>query len=100
MTAPGRRDPEGHTSLRPAGSLLAPINELATALDTSVRTLKRIYKQGDLPVVIIGVQWKVPVDFADAVIRSIRPGKAANVAEIGREWFARRDETDAEAVAA
>lgn len=99
MTAPGGRDPEGHTPPAPAVTLLAPIHDLATALDTSVRTLKRIYKKGDLPVVIIGTHWKVPVDFAAAVIDSIRPGKAANVAEIGRDWFARRAEAD-KAVAA
>lgn len=95
LTAQRGRDPDGHTSPRPDGTLLAPIHELATALDTSVRTLKRVYKKGGLPVVIVGTQWKVPADFAAAVISSIRPGRAANVAEIGREWFARRDEADA-----
>jgi hypothetical protein len=76
---------------------LVPIEDASRRLGRSVWTLKRLYADGSLPVAIIGNRWLVPEDFIDMVFASMRPGRAADLAEVAQAWFAAN--ADPEAVA-
>lgn len=76
---------------------LVPIADAARRLRRSVWTLKRLYADDSLPVVIISNRWLVPQSFIDMVFASIRPGRAADIAEVAEAWFAAN--ADPEAVA-
>ena len=77
---------------------LVPIADAARRLGRSVWALKRLYtKDGDLPVVIIGNRWLIPESFIDMVFTSIRPGRAADIAEVARAWFAANADPEAAA---
>jgi hypothetical protein len=67
---------------------LVPIADAARRLRRSVWTLKRLYADDNLPVVMIGNRWLIPQSFIDMVFASIRPGRAADITEVARAWFA------------
>ena len=82
---------------RAASTRLVPIEDASRRLGRSVWTLKRLYADGNLPVTIIGNRWLVPEDFIGMVFASMRPGRAADFAEVAQAWFAAN--ADPEAVA-
>ena len=65
-----------------------PIRVLAEALEVSVRTLKRWYAKGWLPVVILGRLWTVPKSFLVMLFSSPQPAKAAVLQDVAARWFA------------
>jgi hypothetical protein len=67
---------------------LVPIAEAGRRLRRSVWTLKRLYADDNLPVVMIGNRWLIPQSFIDMVFASIRPGRAADITEVAQAWFA------------
>lgn len=67
---------------------LVPIADASRRLRRSVWTLKRLHADGSLPATIIGNRWLVPESFIDMVFASMRPGKAADFAEVANAWFA------------
>lgn len=67
---------------------LVPIAAAGRRLRRSVWTLKRLYAEGNLPVVMIGNRWLIPQSFIDMVFASIRPGRAADFVEVAQAWFA------------
>jgi hypothetical protein len=76
---------------------LVPIADAARRLRRSVWTLKRLYADDNLPVVMIGNRWLIPQSFIDLVFASMRPGRAADFSEVAQAWFAAN--ADPEAVA-
>ena len=74
---------------------LLPIVDAARSLGRSVWTLKRLYKAGHLPVVIIGEQWLVPESFVAMVLTSPQPGRAAVLEDVADHWFAVNSATEA-----
>lgn len=82
---------------RDAGTKLVPIEDASRRLGRSVWTLKRLYTDGNLPVTIIGNRWLVPEDFIDMVFASMRPGRAADFAEVAQAWFAANADPEAAA---
>jgi predicted site-specific integrase-resolvase len=73
---------------KPEADRLVPIAEASARLRRSVWTLKRYFAKGWLPVVIAGANWFVPESFIEMLWASIRPGRAANFAEVAGAWFA------------
>ena len=71
------------------GTGLVPIADAATRLGRSPWTLKRWYRDRNLPVVICQDRWSVPESFLVMVERSPKPGCAGVLEEIAAEWFAR-----------
>ena len=78
-----------------ASTRLVPIEDASRRLGRSVWTLKRLYADGNLPVTIIGNRWLVPEDFIDMVFASMRPGRAADFAEVAQAWFAANADPEA-----
>jgi len=74
---------------------LLPIVDAARSLGRSVWTLKRLYKAGHLPVVIIGEQWLVPESFVVMVLAAPQPGRAAVLEDVADHWFALHSDTEA-----
>jgi hypothetical protein len=66
---------------------LVPIAEAATQLRRSVWTLKRIYAEGDLPVIFIRTRWFVPESFIRLLFASMRPGQGGDFSEVAKAWF-------------
>lgn len=73
---------------RPAADKLVPIAAASARLGRSVWTLKRMHAKGELPVFMAGANWLVPESFIDLVFASMRPGRAADFAEVAQAWFA------------
>lgn len=67
---------------------LLPINDAASLLGRSIWTLKRLHRNGHLPVVMIGDQWLVPESFVRLVLTSPQPGRAAVLEDVADHWFA------------
>lgn len=67
-----------------------PIAVAADRLGRSVRTLKRMFRKGLLPVVISGASWLVYESFIEAALAPPRPGEARRIEDVAAEWFATR----------
>lgn len=67
---------------------LLPINDAAALLGRSIWTLKRIHRNGHLPVVMIGDQWLIPESFVALLLTSPQPGRAAVLEDVADRWFA------------
>ena len=67
---------------------LTPIAVAAKRLGRSPWTLKRWYRKGILPAVIMERRWYVPESFLAMVGTSPRPGRAGILEEIAAAWFA------------
>lgn len=72
---------------------MIPIADAATRLGRSPWTLKRMFKDGHLPVVIMRSQWFVPESFIAAVLASPAPARAGVLEEIACGWFAAHSAT-------
>ena len=80
---------------------LVPLADAARRLGRRhVRTLKRWYSKGFLPVVITEGQWEVPESFLIKVEASPRPARAGRLEEIARDWFAEHAPDPADEAAA
>ena len=75
---------------------LLPISDAASLLGRSIWTLKRLHRNGHLPVVMIGDQWLVPESFIAMVLTAPQRGRAAVFEDVADHWFA----TSSDAVSA
>jgi hypothetical protein len=67
---------------------MVPITDAARRLGRSSWTLKRLYREGHLPVVIIQDRWLVPESFLAMVGTSPQPRRAGILEDVAAEWFA------------
>jgi hypothetical protein len=78
---------------------LVRFDRASQVLNVSEDTLKNWYRLGFLPAVMTPGLWQTYQSWLDDVLNGTRPGKAADVAVIGRQWFAERGLTGEMAVA-
>lgn len=74
---------------------MVPITEAARQLGRTPWTLKRWYRLGLLPAVIMLGRWYVPVSFIASVLSSPQPKKAGVLEEVAEAWFAAHEAVSA-----
>jgi predicted site-specific integrase-resolvase len=67
---------------------MIPISQAAAMLGRSPWTLKRWYRLGLLPAVIMLGRWYVPMSFIASVLSSPQPKKAGVLEDVAEAWFA------------
>jgi hypothetical protein len=73
------------------GDALVALSIVASKVGRSSETLKAWHKRYKVPVVIDpGGDWLGYQSWVDAVLGSALPGRAGNIAEVTRQWWAAR----------
>jgi hypothetical protein len=67
---------------------LVPFPDAGRTLGRAPITLKRWYRKGWLPAIIIGGQWCTFASFLAMIFASPQPAKAARLEQIAEDWFA------------